>query len=71
MITTNNRRKIWVLSEKAVQAFMEAVKEEYGEEISNEQATKDALNFLTIFNLVFRKIKKEWTDEYPKKDKNI
>ena len=68
-MTIHIRRKIWVLSEKAVEDFKVAVKEEYGEEISDEQATKDALNFLTIFNLVFRKIKKEWANEYPENQK--
>ena len=40
--------------------------EEFGEEISEEKATELAVSLLTVFNCVYRPIKKDWIDEFSK-----
>jgi len=43
--------------------------EEIGEEISDEQAMELGLNLLSIFDAVYRPIKKEWLEEILKRRK--
>jgi hypothetical protein len=49
-----------MLSEASLEEFKKVYKEEYGYEISDADAFDLALNFLTIMNVVYRPVKKEW-----------
>lgn len=53
-----------MLSKEALEEFKRIYKEEKGEEISDELAVEEAINLLTLFNAVYRPIKKEWLQEY-------
>ncbi|VVB55111.1 Uncharacterised protein [uncultured archaeon] len=52
-----------MLSEAALQEFKKIWFEEYGEEISDEQAAELGINLLTYFDSVYRPVKKEWLGE--------
>jgi len=52
-----------MLSKEALEQFKAIWKEEYDEEISDELALEKATNFLTLFNAVYRPIKKEWVED--------
>jgi hypothetical protein len=60
-----------MLSEKAMQEFKKLYLEEYGEEISDERATELGINLLTIFDKVYRPVKKEWVKELHEELKKI
>jgi len=49
-----------MISDKALEEFREIWKEENGEEISNESAMEEATQLLTLFDAIYRPIKKEW-----------
>lgn len=57
-----------MLSDKALQEFKRIWKEEFGEDISDEKATEEGINLLTMFDAIYRPIKKEWVDELERKD---
>ena len=57
-----------MVSEKALQEFKKIWREEFGEEISDEKALQEATALLTMFDVIYRPIRKEWADEY---DNNI
>lgn len=50
---------LFMLSKEALEEFKKIWKEKYGEEISDKFATKEAINLLTLFDIVYRSIKKE------------
>lgn len=52
-----------MLSQQALQEFKEIWKLEFGEELSSDFAIEEAVNLLTMFNAVYRPIKKEWLPE--------
>jgi len=52
-----------MLSEKALREFKELYLEEFGEEIDDAKATELAINLLTLFNHIYRPLKKEWLSE--------
>lgn len=52
-----------MISETALKEFKKLYVEEFGEEISDEEAIKLATNSLTIFNHIYRPLKKSWLDE--------
>ena len=54
-----------MISETALQAFKKTYLDEFGEEISDEEAVKLGTNLLTLFNHIFRPIKKEWLEAVP------
>ena len=60
-----------MLSEEAMQEFKKIYLEEYGEEISDERATELGINLLTIFDKVYRPVKKEWVKELHEELKKI
>ena len=49
-----------MISETALQEFKSLYVEEFGEEISDEKAIELSINFLTLFNHIYRPIKKDW-----------
>lgn len=55
-----------MLSKKALDEFKQIWREEKGEEVSDELAVEEAINLLTLFNAVYRPVKKEWVEEYEK-----
>lgn len=52
-----------MLSNKALDDFKRIWKEEYGEEIDDEKATRQAINLLTFFNAIYRPLRKEWIED--------
>lgn len=53
-----------MLSNLALQEFKKIYLEEFGEELSDEKATELGINLLTIFNHIYRPIKKDWLNKY-------
>lgn len=51
-----------MISDKALQDFKQLWREEYGEDIADEQALEAAINLLTFTNAIYRPIKKEWAE---------
>lgn len=60
-----------MISETALQEFKKLYFEEFGEEISDEQAMELSTNLLTLFNHIYRPIKKEWFVAVPDKKEDI
>ena len=58
-----------MLSDKALQEFKEIWLEEIGEEISDERATELGINLLTLFQNIYRPVKKEWAERLVEKIK--
>lgn len=58
-----------MLSKKAADEFKVIWREQFGEDISDEKATEEGINLLTMFNAIYRPIKKEWLKEYEEKHK--
>jgi len=51
-----------MLSETALQEFKKIYAEEFGEEIPNEKATELGASLLSLFNSIYRPVKKDWLD---------
>jgi len=60
-----------MISDKALKEFKEIWKEEYGQEISDERAVELGLNLLTLFDKIYRPLKKEWVKEFEEKKLKI
>jgi len=60
-----------MLSEKALLEFKQIWLEEIGYELTDEKATELAINLLTLFDKIYRPLKKSWleTDSKNKDDK--
>lgn len=58
-----------MLPKEVAEEFKKIWREEFGEDISNEEATKHGINLLTLFNVIYRPIKKSWLEEYEKSKK--
>lgn len=59
-----------MLSATALEEFKKIYLEEFGEEISDEKAVELGINLLTIFDKIYRPVKKSWAEDYGKKSKN-
>ena len=57
-----------MISDKALEEHKKIYKEEFGEDISDEKAMDEATSLLTIFNVIFKPIKKDWLKELEEKD---
>lgn len=53
-----------MISEQALQEFMAIWDEEKGTPISREEAADEAVNLLTLYNVVYRPVKLEWLEHY-------
>lgn len=53
-----------MISNEALEEFKKIWREEKGTEISDEDAMDEAVNLLTLFNAIYRPIKKEWLEDY-------
>jgi len=49
-----------MISRVATEEFKELYLAEFGEDISDEQAVELGTNLLTLFNHIYRPVKKEW-----------
>ncbi len=59
-----------MLSQEALSDFKKIWLEEMGEEISDERATELGVNLLTLFDHIYRPVKKKWLEEFPEKTSN-
>jgi predicted Zn-dependent protease with MMP-like domain len=55
-----------MLSKTALEQFKKIWKEEFKEEISDDLAIEEATNLLSLFNAIYKPVKKEWLDKYEK-----
>ncbi len=53
-----------MISDKALQDFKRIYREEKGAELSDAEAMEEAVALLTLYNAVYRPIKKEWLEQY-------
>ena len=60
-----------MISDKALQEFKKIWYEEFNEEISDKEALSFGASLLTIFNHIYRPIKKEWVKTLSDKKVNI
>ena len=56
-----------MISDEALKEFKQIWKKEFGEDISDEKAAEEGINLLTMFDAIYRPIKKEWLKEYEEK----
>lgn len=52
-----------MLSETAIKDFKEVYKAEFGEELSDKEAVELGINLLTLFNHVYKPVKKVWISD--------
>lgn len=57
-----------MISPEAIKEFREIWKEEFNEDLPEKIVVEEATNLLTIFNVIYRPIKKEWFDKYEDED---
>ena len=58
-----------MISDRALRQFNNIWKEEFGHKISDEIAIESAVALLTLFNIVYKPIKKEWEKNETSKNK--
>ena len=58
-----------MLSKKALEDFKRIWREQFGQEISDEKAIEEGINLLTMFDAIYRPIKKKWIDELENRGK--
>lgn len=56
-----------MISDIALKEFKEIWREEFQEEISDEQAMIEATQLLTLFDAIYKPIKKVWAEELEQK----
>ena len=56
-----------LLPREAILEYQEIYKKEYGEDISFEDAQRQGIKLLTLYQAVYQPIKKEWIVEVAKK----
>jgi hypothetical protein len=52
-----------MVSEQALKEFKMIWLEEFGEEITDKKALEEAVALLTMFDAIYRPIRKEWVEE--------
>ena len=52
-----------MLSNEALQEFKEIWRKEFGSDLPDDLAVEEAINLLTMFDAIYRPIKKEWLCE--------
>ena len=53
-----------MISKEAIKDFKAIWKKKFNEDISDEKAADEAINLLTMFNAIYRPVKKEWLKEF-------
>lgn len=51
-----------MLSEAALQDFKKVYREEFGEEIADDEAVALGTNLLSLFHYIYRPVKKDWME---------
>ena len=59
-----------MISDTALKEFQAIWREEFQEEISDEAAMVEATQLLTLFDAIYRPIKKEWVKQYDDDTRN-
>ncbi len=59
-----------MLSKHALEEYKEIHRQETGEVLPDDVLANEAINLLTLFNFVYRPIKKEWLKEYGRQNKS-
>ncbi len=57
-----------MISKEALEEFKAIYKKKTGKDISDQDALESAIKLLTLVKAVYRPIKKEWLDEFEKKN---
>lgn len=57
-----------MISKTALRAFKKIYRDEFGEEISDEKAIELGTSLLSLFDRIYRPVKKEWLDEVEKNE---
>ena len=52
-----------MLSQPALDEFKKMIKEEYGLELPDSEVLELAVSLLSLFDAVYRPIRKDWNDE--------
>ena len=56
-----------MISKEALEEFKQIWREKKGTEISDEEAMDKAVNLLTLYNIIYHPIKKEWMEDYERR----
>jgi hypothetical protein len=59
-----------MLSKHALEEYKEIHRQETGTVLPDDVLASEAINLLTLFNFVYRPIKKEWLKEYGRQNKS-
>lgn len=59
-----------MISQEALEKFKQIWEEEFGEKIADEVAISEATKLLTLFNAVYRPVKKKWLAEPDEPQRN-
>ena len=59
-----------MISDAALKDFQAIWREEFQQEISDEDAMVEATQLLTLFDAIYRPIKKEWVKKYDNDTQN-
>lgn len=57
-----------MISKEAFEEYKAIYKEEFGKDISDQEALEQGVSLLTLFNAIYRPVKKSWLEEF--EDKN-
>ncbi len=60
-----------MLSKKSLEEFKRIWEEKYGEKISDDFALEQAVNLLTVFDKIYRPLKKDLLEESLHKNKKL
>jgi hypothetical protein len=58
-----------MLTKQALEEYKEIHRQETGKVLPDDVLANEAINLLTLFNFVYRPIKKEWLKEYGRRNK--
>ena len=59
-----------MLSKQALDEYREIYRREHGEVPTDEVLTEEAIKLLTVFDLIYRPVKKVWLEEYERRRNN-
>jgi hypothetical protein len=59
-----------MITKEDLEKFKALYKKHFDKELTDQEALDQAIKLLTIVDIVYRPIKKEWLDELEQKDKN-
>jgi len=62
-------KPLTMLTKQALEEYKQLHREETGKVLPDDVLANEAINLLTLFNFVYRPIKKEWLKEYGRQHK--